>query len=453
MGKSYKTYSTYKESEIPWVGSIPAAWAVRPAFTLVEESSLSNKEGRENYVLSLSYGRIIPRDVESNFGLLPESFNTYQIIDDGTIVLRLTDLQNDQRSLRVGRATQRGIITSAYTALKCKKIFDNRYAYYLLHSYDTSKAFYGMGGGLRQSMGFDDLKRLPLLIPTLAEQVSIIAFLEHETSKIDALIAKQRRLIELLQEKRQAVISRVVTKGLNSNAPMKDSREEWLGRIPQHWIVAKLNYRYTVELGKMLDEKRITGEHPVPYLRNQDVQWGSMNLLELPVMDIAPDEYERYTIQEGDLLVCEGGDIGRAAIVHDVKERYGFQKALHRLRPRNIAKDTTDFFYFVLVAAKEQGVFEENDTKATISHLPAEKFRQYRFAFPPLEEQQKIASFLRVQCTKLSNIITRARQGIALLQERRTALISAAVTGKIDVREWEPPKVQEEQGVEELVSG
>jgi type I restriction enzyme S subunit len=154
----------------------------------------------------------------------------------------LTDLQNDKRSLRVGLACEKGIITSAYLKLTAKKKFLDRYLYRLLHSYDTTKVFYGMGGGLRQSMKFEEMRRLQMLCPSLDEQKQIADFLDHETAKIDALIEKQQRLIELLKEKRQAVISHAVTKGLNPNAPLKDSGVEWLGEVPAHWAIRKFGY-------------------------------------------------------------------------------------------------------------------------------------------------------------------------------------------------------------------
>ncbi|POU52211.1 hypothetical protein C3402_01210 [Pantoea sp. PSNIH3] len=232
VGK-YQPYPEYKDSGVEWVGDMPHHWQTKPAFAAVMDQCIKNSDGAESNVLSLSYGNIVERDVENNFGLLPESFNTYQIVNPGDIVLRLTDLQNDKRSLRVARSTLRGIITSAYLKLACGDELDNRYAYRLLHSYDTTKVFYGMGGGLRQSMKFEDFRRLPFLLPPVEEQRTIAAFLDYETARIDKLIAQQQRLIELLKEKRQAVISHAVTKGLNPDAPMKDSGVEWLGEVPE----------------------------------------------------------------------------------------------------------------------------------------------------------------------------------------------------------------------------
>ncbi|MCZ8061388.1 restriction endonuclease subunit S [Silanimonas sp.] len=208
----------------------------------------------------------------------------------------------------------------------------------------------------------------------------------------------------------------------------KESGVEWIGHVPEHWTVCKLNFRFSVELGKMLDQKRISGVHLVPYLRNQDVQWESINSTDLPAMDIAPDEYERYTAIAGDLLVCEGGDVGRAAIWQG--EPIGYQKALHRLRPRR--DDQPQFMLASLIAAKTMGVFAENDSKATISHLPAEAFRNYRFPFPPPSEQSAICSAFARETARIDALIAKKTGFLELLKEKRQALITHAVTKGLD---------------------
>lgn len=212
----------------------------------------------------------------------------------------------------------------------------------------------------------------------------------------------------------------------------KDSGVEWLGQVPEHWAVCKLSFRYSIELGKMLDEKKLTKTNLVSYLRNQDVQWGSINTQDLPEMDIHSGELERYTIRNGDLLVCGGGDVGRAAIWRGENSVFGYQKALHRLRHRSVGADTAEFFYFSLLTAKQRGVFEESDSKATIAHLPAEKFRQYRFAFPPLAEQQTIASHLDRETARIDALVEKKTRFIELLREKRQALITHAVTKGLD---------------------
>jgi len=200
-----------KDSGIEWLGQIPAHWKVKPLFSVLYERQVSNKTGIETNVLSLSYGKIVKRDVESNLGLLPESFNTYQIVDPGNIILRLTDLQNDKRSLRTGLVRERGIITSAYICLAVKKDDCPEFLEKLLHSYDITKVFYTFGAGVRQTMKFEDLKRIPVLLPPFAEQQAIAAYLDRETARLDGLKARMETLLARLQEYRAALISAAVT--------------------------------------------------------------------------------------------------------------------------------------------------------------------------------------------------------------------------------------------------
>jgi type I restriction enzyme S subunit len=200
-----------KDSGVEWIGEIPEHWGVRPLFTIFSESKVKNIGNREQNVLSLSYGKIVRRDVETNFGLLPESFETYQIVEPGNIILRLTDLQNDKRSLRCGLVKEKGIITSAYVALKANSQINEVYAYYLLHGYDLLKVFYGMGNGVRQSMGFADLKRVPILLPPKEEQNMIAKYLDKEINQLELLISEIKTQIQKLKEYRQSLIYEVVT--------------------------------------------------------------------------------------------------------------------------------------------------------------------------------------------------------------------------------------------------
>ena len=434
---SFPRYERYKDSGVEWLGEVPEHWQVQPLYSLGFEREEPNTGMVEENLLSLSYGRIIRKDIETSEGLLPDSFETYQIVCPDDIIFRLTDLQNDKRSLRTAIVRERGIITFAYSAFAPTRIGAD-YLNYLLRDYDLRKIFYSMGGGVRQSMKFADIKRLPVLNPPIEDQVRIRAFLDNETAKIDALIDEQRRLIELLMEKRQAVISDAVTKGINPDVQMKDSRIDWVGDVPHHWTVVPVAYRYDVQLGKMLDTLKITGENLRPYLRVVDVQWDSINVDDLPLMDF--DEYARckFRLRAGDLLINEGGSYpGRTAIWSSDLECY-YQKALHRLRPRAAETDHPRYFFYLMFWALHTGVFTAGGNEATIEHLPAEKLRRYRFAFPPYKEQSDIAEFLDEQTSQFNSLISAAQRAVDLFQERRSALISAAVTGNIDVRNYTP---------------
>lgn len=202
--------TSYVPSGVEWIGDIPEGWTVKPLFAVGEERRETNKGLRNDNLLSLSYGEVVEKDINTGEGLLPESFETYQVIHPNDLVFRFTDLQNDKRSLRSAISSHNGIITSAYMAFTPTKCNPN-YLAYLLRAYDHSKVFYAMGSGLRQSLKFSDVKRLPILLPPASEQDEIVAFLDSEIAQIDALIAKQEQLIESLRERRRALIVAVST--------------------------------------------------------------------------------------------------------------------------------------------------------------------------------------------------------------------------------------------------
>ncbi|HDR8093872.1 TPA: restriction endonuclease subunit S [Bacillus cereus] len=204
-----------KDSGVEWIGEMPEHWEVKPLYTVYKENKTKNKNNLINNVLSLSYGKIKRRNIESNYGLLPESFETYQVVENGYLVLRLTDLQNDKRSLRVGLVNETGIITSAYVGLKNSPLVNSRYAYYLLHSYDLAKVYYGLGSGVRQSMGYAELKKLPILIPDLNEQEELVRYLDKMNTQTEDIIKDLKKQIQNLKEYRQSLIYEAVTGKIN----------------------------------------------------------------------------------------------------------------------------------------------------------------------------------------------------------------------------------------------
>lgn len=200
-----------KDSGVEWIGEMPADWSIKVAFQLFAQVKNKNEGLREQNLLSLSYGKIRRRDIDAVGGLLPESFDGYNIIEKDDIVLRLTDLQNDQTSLRVGISTERGIVTSAYLTLRNQSENTPLFLYYFLHTFDVCKGFYSMGGGVRQGLNWDGLKLLKIVIPSVTEQKEITDFLDSKCTEIDALIAKKTALLEELELYRRSVIYEYVT--------------------------------------------------------------------------------------------------------------------------------------------------------------------------------------------------------------------------------------------------
>ena len=200
-----------KDSGIEWIGEIPSEWKVHMLSQIFYQHKCKNKDLQENNLLSLSYGKIKRKNIDVAGGLLPESFDNYNIIDVNDIVLRLTDLQNDHKSLRVGIVKEKGIITSAYITLRSKENIETDYFYYYLHTFDIHKGFYGMGCGVRQSLNFDELKKLKILYPSTKEQKSIVKFLDDKCAEIDNLILQKEKLITNLEEYKKSLIYEYVT--------------------------------------------------------------------------------------------------------------------------------------------------------------------------------------------------------------------------------------------------
>lgn len=200
-----------KDSGIEWVGEIPENWEIHPVYFYFGERKNKNRLGLENNLLSLSYGRIIQKDINTSEGLLPESFNTYNIVEAGDIIIRPTDLQNDKRSLRTGLVKEHGIITSAYIALYPLKESDTRYFHYLLHSFDVMKVFYNMGNGVRQGLNFSEFSKLMIFEPSRDEQKAIADYLDAKCAEIDGIISQKREQISTIEEYKKSLIFEYVT--------------------------------------------------------------------------------------------------------------------------------------------------------------------------------------------------------------------------------------------------
>lgn len=200
-----------KDSGIAWVGDVPKHWILRPLYCYFGERKNKNALGLETNLLSLSYGKIIRKDINSNGGLLPESFNTYNIVEKDDIIIRPTDLQNDKRSLRTGICREHGIITSAYIAMKAIKPVSPEYFHYLLHAYDVMKVFYNMGNGVRQGLNFSEFSRLMVLEPPIEEQNAIVSYLKEKCDEIDLAISEKKQQIETIEEYKKSLIFEYVT--------------------------------------------------------------------------------------------------------------------------------------------------------------------------------------------------------------------------------------------------
>ncbi|MCT7326250.1 restriction endonuclease subunit S [Ralstonia mojiangensis] len=430
---SLPRYAKSRDSGIPWVGQLPEHWQVTPLLSVARERSESNVGMKEDNLLSLSYGRIIRKDIEASDGLLPESFETYQVVQVGDVVLRLTDLQNDKRSLRSALVEERGIITSAYLALEPYRIHSAYFAH-LLRAYDQTKVFYSMGGGLRQSMKYADLKRLSVLLPTDEEQLNIATFLDHETAKIDALIVEQEKLIALLAEKRQATISNAVTRGLNPDVPMKDSGVAWLGEVPAHWHISPLKHLVSLRSGGTPSKENVD-------YWNGDIPWASAKDLKSEQLFDTVDHITTLAVESGNaslvpvgtvLIVVRGMILARTFPVAQALVPMAINQDLKGITPKQCLY--AQFLAWLLRGTADESLRRLDEAGHGTKALRMDAWTSMRLPLPPVDEQSVITDFLEQETAKLDSLVASALRAIDLLKERRASFITAAVTGQIDVR-------------------
>jgi len=445
MIRDLKPYPDYRDSGVPWLGEVPEHWGVLRLRNVAEMRVSSVDKHTEddeqpvrlcNYVDVYKNDRIRDRMTFMHATASVDEIERFRLQIGDVLITKDSEAWNDIGVPALVEESANDLVCGYHLAL-LRPFRDRLYGDYLLRALQSTAVSYQFhieaNGVTRYGLSHAAIKSIWLPLPSLPEQSTIVRFLDHIDRCIRRSIHAKQKLIKLLEEQKQAIIHQAVTRGLDPNVRLKPSGVEWLGEVPEHWEIVAFRLRYNQCLGKMLDSKRIKGEHSVRYLRNQDVQWDWINTSDLPVMDIAPEEYERYTLKSGDLLVCEGGEVGRCAIWQGDSEVFGFQKALHRLRPHSMILDEPRFMYYLLIVASRSGAFADGH-ESTIAHLTGDKLRKHRFPFPPKFEQSAIVHFLDGIVATIDHATTATKREIYLLLEYRTRLIADIVTGKLDVR-------------------
>lgn len=425
---------TMRDSGIEWIGEIPEKWGVVLLSSLFSHHKSKNVGLQETNLLSLSYGRIVRKDITTSEGLLPESFETYNIVDVDDIVFRLTDLQNDKRSLRTGLCKEKGIITSAYTVIRpTTSSTDSRYLQYLYHAYDICKVFYGLGDGVRQGMGFDDLKKIPTLVPALEEQKKIADFLDGKCAEIDELVQTEEKMIEELKAYKQSVITEAVTKGLNPSAPMKDSGIEWIGKIPASWEVKKLKQFCDGALKYGANANGIAYRTDLArYVRITDIL--DNRLRDDILKQSLPNEIANdYILQDNDILFARsGGTVGKT-FIFDASKYGKCAFAGYLIRARISAENIAKYVYYYTLSTCYNEWKNRIFIQSTIQNIGASKYSMLDITAPSLDEQKQIADYLDEECAKIDEIIALRNEQINQLKDYKKSLIYEYVTGKKEV--------------------
>ena len=422
-----------KDSGIAWIGAMPRAWKMNTIAQIFLQVKCKNTGLQEKNLLSLSYGKVKRKSIDTVEGLLPESFDGYNIIEKDDIVLRLTDLQNDHTSLRVGLAEERGIITSAYLTIRNRSNFCHKYLYYYLHSFDIAKGFYGMGAGVRQGLNWDGIKWLKILAPSVPEQERIAAFLDAECAEIDTVLEKTRASIEEYKKLKQAVITQAVTKGIRGDRPMKGSGIEWIGEIPAGIPISRVGLHFDIVLGKMLCSAPVDDNYTLEsYYCAADVHFEGLSNGEKKKMWFSPDEKEQYCVKNGDLLVVEGGaGAGGCAIAASTDVPIYIQNSIMIVRSKGISN--IRYLRYLLECLVKKGYIDVVCNKATIPHFTKDKLANVPFIVFSQSEQEEIAEYLNEKCAGIDALIVKKQQYLTEIENYKKSLIYEYVTGKKEV--------------------
>lgn len=428
-------YDAYKDSGFEWLGAVPTSWPMVLLSQAVTQVKNKNTDLQEQNLLSLSYGRIKRKPIDASGGLLPESFDGYNIIEANDIVLRLTDLQNDHRSLRVGLSPERGIITSAYTTLRPRNQRGAKYLYYLLHTFDIRKGFYGMGSGVRQGLNYDEVKKLKLPLPTTAEQIAIADYLDRETEHIDAIIAEATASIEEYKAWKASIIYEAVTKGLDPNAEMKDSGIEWVGRIPRDWDVMKLKNIVTyVESGVSVNASQsAAAEEKIGVLKTSSVSKYCFRPEENK--EVNADELDRVSCPvKGNTIIVSRMNtpelVGACGYVErDIPNLY-LPDRLWQVHFSDTVVVKYVWYYLSSNYIRSYYASLSSGTSSSMQNISQGQFGNAYFLFPPKNTQQQIADSLDERCETIEAIIAEKENLIADLESYKKSLIFEVVTGK-----------------------
>ena len=430
---NHEPYPTYKPSGVEWLGDVPAHWEVkRLKYTApLRNTKLYNKPEDTIYV---GLENIEPWTGELLLDYQPDS------VDSTVVTFAPGDVLFGKLRpylAKVARPSFEGTATSEVLVMRPMDECSQSYlAYCLLNAQYIRWIDRLTYGAKMPRVSPDEVTCSFFPLPPLPEQHAIAAFLDRETARIDELVARMVRLIELLLENRTVLITRVVTRGLDPDAPMKDSGVEWLGEIPAHWEVKRL-WHLTPPDRRIMYGIVLPGPHiedGVPIVKGGDVspERLRLNLLSRTAAEIEC-RYERSRLHAGDLVYAIRGSIGDVAMIPGELEGANLTQDAARV---GYGKDTSGLWLLYLL--KSYAVFSQLEVGAlgaTIRGINIRDLKRTRIPLPPLTEQQDIADYVESETAKLDNLVAKVREAIDHLRELRTALISAAVTGRIDVRE------------------
>lgn len=443
--KNIKFYSSYKSSNIEWLGKIPNHWKILKAKRLFHERSEKGYPDEPLLAATQSKG-VIPKSLYENTTVTAtKNFETLKLVRKKDFVISLRSFQGG-----IEYAHYQGIISPSYTILKPTEMVVDEYYRYLLKSKHYISGLTLLVTGIRegQNIDTDKFKNSYLPMPSEEEQTTIANFLDYKTAKIDRFIRKKKQLIKLLNEQKVGIINQAVTKGIDTNAKMKPSGIEWLGDIPEHWEVRKIKSLGSAIIGLTYSPLELTDkDNGTLVLRSSNVQDGK--IIYDDCVYVTTEIPEKKRTQVGDILICSRNGsvklIGKNAIINEQASNQSFGAFMTIFR--------SEYFHFLHYFFNSPSFKAQSGLFATstINQLTTGILNNILIAFPnDIREQQSIVSHIEKETSKLNQAISTIEKEIALVQEYKTALIAEAVTGKIDVRQYEIPVVDEVETYEDI---
>lgn len=439
-----KTYGEYKDSGVEWLGEVPKHWAIVPCRAIVDNIARKNDDGEiKNYLSLVANVGVIPYEEKGDVGnKKPDDLSKCKIVEKGNLVINSMNYAIGS----YGMSNYDGICSPVYIVLNPKTpVVEKRFSLRVFENKPLQKHLSLLGNGIlehRAAIKWDDIKSQSIPLPPITEQQGILRYLDRETARIDQLITEKQNFIKLLKEKRQALISHVVTKGLDPTVKMKDSGVEWIGEVPEGWVVKKIKSNVkTISQGwsPQCESTRVTDGKSWAVVKVGCVNNGVFNPLQNKKL---PDDLEpktEYAIKKGDLLISRANSkewVGSAAVPQQEHPNLILCDKLYclTLKPRLASPD---FIAYFLGSDRARGQIEidATGTSSSMLNIGQSTILDMPIAQPNLDEQLQIVDAIRTQTKIIERLMSEVQFSINLIQEHRTALISAAVTGKIDVRD------------------
>lgn len=432
-------YPKYQAMRSRWVARVPAHWSLLRAKNFLQEIDDRTKTGEETLLSMRQHRGLIPHNDVSVKRIAPENLIGYKKAQPDELVLNRMQAGNAM----FFRNRQPGLVSPDYAVFRLLRGDSPEYLGYLFRSWPICGLFRSESKGLGTgTSGFlrlysDRFSALEIPLPPRPEQDQIVAYLRAQDAHIARFIKAKRELIGLLTEQKLRIIDHAVTRGLDASVTLKPSGIEWLGDVPEHWEVHRLKNVANVVLGKMLTSEAKAGDGAFkPYLRSTNVQWVKPDVRDVKEMWIANPEMAQLRVRKVDLLVSEGGEVGRTCMWNDELPECYIQNSVHRVAAKPMMLPA--FLFQQFFAYGKRGRFHAIVNRVSIAHLTREKLVTVPFTVPPVDEQKAICKWIAEECKPLEHAITRTEEEIKLIREYRDRQIADVVTGQVEVRGWQP---------------